>query len=696
MLFKLKNKYYFFIFAFILFKIVLMALFSSDYQNRLFMPFINTFLDNISGNPYDYFYYNNIEQSFPYPPLMLFIMSLGGLLIRLCHFIGFDIQILNNMLFKLPILFFDLLGLIILLKFFPSRRKYIAILYFASPIILYSSFMHGQLDVIPTSLALAALYYLVGTNKKALMYFTLLCSAAILTKQHILMLVPLALIYIDIRYSFKQAVLVCIGIVVISSCVMYLYMGEGFFYTVLFNREMSLLTQTFFPFVDLKVYLPILAIFLVYINYYMCNSTNKDLFISFCGVLFAVSLIFVSPMPGWYVWIVPFITIFFVQISNNKYRNIGVFIGLNCLYLIYFVFCHKSNHTDLYFLNTSLDVFKINNQFVASLIFTMLEVFLIYATVTMYRLGIASNSFYKRKNMPFAIGISGDSGSGKTTLLQHLRDILGNNRIVQIEGDGDHKWERNEKIWEQYTHLNPKANHLYRQAMDIERLRNGASVMRVEYDHNTGKFTEQTKVSPKPYIVISSLHSLYLPNMRKQLDFKIFMDTSQKLCTFWKMKRDISKRSYSLEKIREQIDRRVPDAEKYITPQMQYADLVISYYDPNIPDDYNTNYEVSLHLKITLSTEIYLEPLVEHLAKYGIHSDFEFSDDLEKQIINIAPRNSRDVKIPFNDLAYKLIPFLDDITTQEISNDDDDFSGIIKIIILDIISHKLKNNASEG
>ena len=42
---------------------------------------------------------------------------------------------------------------------------------------------------------------------------------------------------------------------------------------------------------------------------------------------------------------------------------------------------------------------------------------------------------------------------------------------------------------------------------------------------------------PKKYIVISGLHVLYLPQLRDEIDLKIYMDTDSKLQKYWKMLR---------------------------------------------------------------------------------------------------------------------------------------------------------------
>ena len=50
-------------------KIILMGLFSSEYQDKLFFPFINHFVLN-GGDPWNWVYTNNLNYEFPYHPLM--------------------------------------------------------------------------------------------------------------------------------------------------------------------------------------------------------------------------------------------------------------------------------------------------------------------------------------------------------------------------------------------------------------------------------------------------------------------------------------------------------------------------------------------------------------------------------------------------------------------------------------------------
>ncbi|WP_041853996.1 hypothetical protein [Thermobacillus composti] len=136
-------------------KLALLAIFSSGYKDLLFVPFVNFFISTWE-NPWQYFYDNHLPNSFPYPALMLYILSPFQLLSGL-----FENLLMQNLLFKLPLLLSDIVILVVLLKMYPHRPKAIIAFYFASPIIIYACYIHSQLDLIPTAFLIVSLYFLL-------------------------------------------------------------------------------------------------------------------------------------------------------------------------------------------------------------------------------------------------------------------------------------------------------------------------------------------------------------------------------------------------------------------------------------------------------------------------------------------------------------------------------------------------------
>lgn len=677
------NRSIFFV-SIIVVKIILMGLFSSDYQNLMFIPFVNCFL--AGQNPYEFYYQNGLINSFPYLPLMLFIESIGGGYLKL---LSVEAVFLRNIIFKIPLLLCDIVSYFILRKM-NVRYKYAIIFYFCSPIIFYSTYVHGQLDIIPTAIFLVSIYFLINWKKdRNLVLYSLFVALAIACKSHILAALPILFFYISKKKNYIVAIESLIISFLIVVAVSLPFFGDGFINTVLLNKEQSVLTLVNIDYGQLVLALPIVVLTIVYLNVYDLNYFNKDLLISMLSMLFSIFLICVSPMPGWYVWIVPLYALYFAIVDESKYKVMTLYALFNVLYIVFFIFLHQTDYVDIYFLEKSLQSLKINNITLTTIVFTIMVGTLCVIVYKIYNFGIASNMLYKRRGNSFVIGIAGDSGAGKSKLLEKIENLFGTERdILFIEGDGDHRWARNDDNWEQYTALNPQANYLYKQADNIRDLKRGNHVLRRDYDHNTGRFTHSKRVDSKKYIVLCGLHSLYLPALRDELDLKIFMDTDNELRNYWKIQRDTQTRGYSKEAIVKQIEKRIPDAEKYIYPQKEYADLVITYFDNTLKSCYEDDHKVALSVKFTFGLNVDVEPLTNVFYECGINTKHIICDDFLHQILEFDALDI-DEYIDFEKIAEKIVPQYEDFFTYS-PKWGERAEGIIQIVLLYMISLKMK------
>ncbi len=179
------------------------------------------------------------------------------------------------------------------------------------------------------------------------------------------------------------------------------------------------------------------------------------------------------------------------------------------------------------------------------------------------------------------IAIAGDSGSGKSTLLKALKPLFIEETSLSLETDRYHKWERGDANYKMYTHLNPYANYLEKMYEDVYNLKIGNEVYQVDYNHETGKFTQKEKIDSKNNILICGLHTLYENKMNDIVDIKIYVDTERTLLKRWKIERDTIERGYSMEKVIEQIDSRENDYMKYILQQRDNADIIVNFYLDN-------------------------------------------------------------------------------------------------------------------
>jgi uridine kinase len=668
------------------FKLVLLALFSSGYKDLLFVPFVDYFVSTWN-NPWQYYYENELPSSFPYPALMLYILSPFQFLSNLFkHFV------LQNFLFKLPLLASDIIILFFLLKMYPYRPRSIIAFYFASPIIIYSCYIHSQLDLIPTAFLIVALFFLL---RGKLVLSSLIFGMAISVKFHVAAAFPLILVYLWKRYGFTIRTLCYFlvpPVVYMLFSLPFLF-SEGFFHLVLRNKEQLQIFDVTFPVSNLQIYLSITVVLLIYMRFLLYHKINNDLLFSYTGLLFAAFLVFVPPMPGWYVWIIPFLIIYFINAYQTNNERIFILDAiLSVSYLGYFIFFHPSSYYDVSILGHILDL-KLDSNLTANLAFTILTACLLTVIYYLYLYGVRSNSIYKKGQLAFVIGIGGDSGTGKSTLLQDIRKLLNQRRILEIEGDGDHKWERGDENWKSFTHLNPKANYLHRQSEHLMMLKRGLTVERVIYDHDTGKFTKPIKTKSNDFIVLSGLHPFYLPKMRKNIDLKIYLETDESLRRHWKILRDTKKRGYTKEQVLHQIAARYPDAQKYIHPQRNYADLVIAYFSERPIREGDETENPEIYVKFTIDSNVDLEPLIIELVKAGIQ-DYEhnYSVDLKTQYLIVR-------KISDN-LDCRLIANRIITNTEELITEDVEFlpgiRGIVQVIILIMIAEKMKEDILEN
>ena len=646
----------------LLVKIITLTIFSSDYLDKLFVPFVSLFLENQS-NPWAMVTANQLPLEFPYPPLMLYLLSFFYFPVYL---FGLENTLWTNLFLGLPILLSDLLIFLLLAKQFPWRKTEIYSFYFVSPIIFFSSFIHHQLDIIPTCLFFLGTYYLA---RKQYLACISAIAIAVSVKFHVVAILPLLVIYFLNKSLYKEAILS-----LVLPAALYLILAAPFLFDpayiamVLQNQKQQLMFDTFYQLGEIKIYLPLLSAAIIYIHFLAYKKINIDLFFAFVGTLFASFLLLIVPSPGWYVWVVPFLTIFFIRYFDGL-EAYYFYLLVSGLYLSYFVFFHRYEYQPINFLQQPLDLSLANYTHLRDINFTLLAAALFMVVVLFYLNAARSNQIYK-KRQAFVIGISGDSGTGKSTLLNDISALMG--RMLQkMEGDGNHRWERGDENWKTFTHLDPKANYLHQQSLQIARLKSGSRISRYDYDHDTGKFTQETILQPKDFLIIAGLHPFYLPKMRQLIDLKIFLDPEEGLRQHWKINRDTSHRQQSKDKILASINARKADGEKYIQPQKQFADLVIHFFEKD-----------PLGLQLTLNASLHIEEIVNYFQSHGIQPSWDYSQDLNSQYLKFE---QEPIQINFNQMAQQFIPNTDELIDQ--SNWLTGYRGLLQFTVLFVISN---------
>jgi len=429
---------------------------------------------------------------------------------------------------------------------------------------------------------------------------------------------------------------------------------------------------------SLKIVVCPVVLFLLFMKFSSYKKLNNEILLMFGGIVFACFVIFVTPMPGWFLWSLPFLIYFHI---NNREFSLAPFAIYNLIYILYFTLFFEKDYS---FLKKITDIDLVNNV-ALSVILSSIG----FTAIWMYQSGIKRNEELKIKEKSLLVGIGGDSSSGKHSLYDALKTLLGETFCVPVYGDNFHKWERGNKNWENYTHLNPFGNKLHKNVDIAVSLKEGNMVEFSEYDHKTGQFTNPKTVESNKYVFFIGLHPFYLKKMRDLVDIKIFMNADEKLRQFWKIQRDVSKRGYDKSKVLEQISSRAEDRDKFILPQKNFADLMINYHplqEINLNEiekikDLKIKVQYILENSVDLDKLVHLLEEVKSLLVYHNHVD-----DLTHQELHVSGEISKEEV--FN--IFQNLGLNSDELLLQTPVWFDNYNGINQLIFMIIYNQKMK------
>lgn len=201
---------------------------------------------------------------------------------------------------------------------------------------------------------------------------------------------------------------------------------------------------------------------------------------------------------------------------------------------------------------------------------------------------------------PFIVGITGGSASGKTSFLKNLLEAFEPQEICLIAQDNYYKPREEQPLDENgvYNFDLPESINAQEYARDIEKLRNGETVYRLEYTYNNPNIVPKTLVfKPAPIIVVEGIFVFYFPEIAKLLDLKVFIDAKEHIKLKRRIHRDQIERGYDLNDVLYRYEKHVaPTYELYIEPFKNKADIII----PN-----NLHYQKPLEMMISyLKTKV--------------------------------------------------------------------------------------------
>ena len=178
---------------------------------------------------------------------------------------------------------------------------------------------------------------------------------------------------------------------------------------------------------------------------------------------------------------------------------------------------------------------------------------------------------------PAMLAIAGDSAAGKTTLTKGLVDALGAAHCTSICTDHYHRYDREERRDKPVTPLHPDCNYVEVMQQHLQIIALGQPILQPVYSHSTGTLARPILVEPGEYVIVEGLLPLYSKLSRACFDVGVYLDPPEPIRYDWKIKRDTSKRGYTEEQVRADLEKREPESAEFIRPQRAHADIVVRF-----------------------------------------------------------------------------------------------------------------------
>lgn len=618
----------------VIIRVTLMTLPQPLPETDWYLPFMDITSAHFSLNPWEIFLSNGGNgEAFPYG----YVMWLAFLpLTYFCKFAELPL----HYGYQSTLMLADIGLMYVIRLLLPTIKPRLLLgAYWLSPIILLATYYLGMNDLIPVLLLTLGLYY---TKKLKLFYAGILCGAAVSAKLSMVLAVPFFVIYLFRNNAMRRFLLQYAGglaIAVIVFAVPFI-MSASAVSMLVNNPEMGKPYQF-----SLKIdgnnaiYILPLAYLLMLYMIWQVRRVNFQLFNILLGIVFLLVVLLTSSASGWFIWVIPLLVLY-QSISDRK--AVVLVAAFSLLYVA---------------INLPLAAGVLYP--VMPLMHTILAAVGVVLILRIWREAVSQNDYFRLSRKPFAIGIAGDSGAGKNTYANALEGLFGKHSVVHVSGDDYHLWDRHNPMWKFMTHLNPLANDLERFSDDVMRLFRGKYIFARHYDHETGKASLPRRINSTDFIIASGLHALYTPILRDCYTIKIYLDIDEDLRRHLKIKRDVNERGHDVEAVLATLDKREPDAVKFIRTQAAHADLIMKLQATN--NKFEEGEPLRLRLIATSRSgmnEVSLSRVLIGIC--GLHVDVDVNNEKGETSISIEGEvTAEDIAISARIVAPRIMDFLD-------------------------------------
>ena len=654
----------FFLFG-LIFKIVFIILFIPEIQTEWFLPFIVEAIESPSVSPWSAFVNSGGDPlAFPYGPIM-FLVHLP------LTFLGWVVDVFTGLSyfsglgFRVSLLGADLLLLSLLLQQFEKHWRGLLLHYWLSPIVIFITYWHGQMDLVPIVIFIFSISML---RKSKLISSSLILAASVAAKHSMVIILPFIIIYLWFKRSaiadvYKFIIYFLLTLILIEGLLLF---DAGFQHMVLENREIN---KIFWLSVSmgegLQIYiLPLVYLLLVYFTWRL-RRMNYDLLLATLGVAFGIVILLTPAPTGWFLWLSP-------MLALHYSRGNGGSVILGVLFSFVFVIYHfiYSSGSQMIFLEDTVVLINIlqffENLQIRSLLNTILVGIVSVIVLQIFRDGIRGSDYYHLGKKPLVIGISGGIGSGKNSFAKALVDLFGENKVLKLLGEDYSNWDKSSPMWKTITRYDPRSSRHFTMISDLRKILNGEWIKRRTLNQETGRFSIEEVQKGHQVILISGLHALYSKQLVDMQDVGFFLN-SEDGCK---------------EHILDQ-----EDMEKYIHPQATQANVVYKLSPINSEIDSSELNDNRLRLNIKIQNGAYYQELMRVLIGVcGLQVGVDELDEYGNVELTVQGEiQSEDIRFA----SIMVIPHLSEFINQE-DGFCDGMLGVMQLVALMEIDEVLK------
>jgi uridine kinase len=183
------------------------------------------------------------------------------------------------------------------------------------------------------------------------------------------------------------------------------------------------------------------------------------------------------------------------------------------------------------------------------------------------------------QSKPFLVGIAGGSGSGKTSFLRELLNHFPAEKIALVSQD-NYYFPQAQQFVDENGMINydlPSSINREYFYSDMMKLADGGCVELMEYNFNNPAALPKKVIVPSaPIIIMEGLFVFHYEEIRKKLNYKVFIDVHHEERLQRRIKRDGAERGYPEHEVIYQWQNHVrPSEEEFLYPYLPECDLIV-------------------------------------------------------------------------------------------------------------------------